>query len=299
MLKMTSKPKTLVVHKRSLLEEMRANNDDVDQLLAQGDESVSKLVPSHERHRKSLDTVCNVLDGLGWPMDVRYRGDVESVEGYELILTVGGDGTVLDVSHKLTNGTPLLGVNSDPVSSVGYFCATTAKGIEDALTGVLTGEVTALALSRFQISINGQVIGLPVLNDILITDRNAAATSKYILKVSSHVEAHRSSGIWVSTPAGSTAAIRSAGGIVLPLGSRLLQYMVREPCLPPRGRYNLLGGVQPIEAGLSLVSRMQTGGVFLDGPHASFDLNFGDRVEVLDTASPLVLLGVNEEKRFA
>ncbi|MBH24008.1 MAG: NAD(+) kinase [Myxococcales bacterium] len=302
--KIPPRPRTLVVHKRSALEEYRradtrAGHDETDDLLEAGNEAVARLRPSHERHQISLEQVRQELEHRSWPHDVLYRGDLESIAGYDLVITVGGDGTVLDVSHRLKDATPLLGVNSDPVSSVGYFCATTGADFSEALTGVISGRVRTFELSRFRIAINGTVIDPPVLNDILIADGNPAATSRYILEVASHREEHRSSGIWVATPAGSTAAIRSAGGIVLPLGSELLQYLVREPYLPPRGRYNLLGGVQPMGDGLTVISRMRTGCVFLDGPHAVYDVGMGDQIAITGAAPPLVILGVDEDRRFA
>ena len=65
-----------------------------------------------------------------------------------------------------------------------------------------------------------------------------AAMTSYTLDIGSVSEPQRSSGLWIATAAGSTAAIRAAGGCILPLRSRKLQYLVRgavqrRPVSPP------------------------------------------------------------------
>src|ERR1019366_7356859 len=42
-------------------------------------------------------------------------------EGHDLVVTVGGDGTLLAASHGIGPGIGLLGVNSAPSHSLGFF----------------------------------------------------------------------------------------------------------------------------------------------------------------------------------
>ena len=78
------------------------------------------------------------------------------------------------------------------------------------------------------VTLDGVMLPEAALNDVLIAHQHPAATSRYLVRLGRISETHRSSGLWVSTPAGSTAGIRSSGGAVLPLRSRRLQFRARE-----------------------------------------------------------------------
>lgn len=299
---MTAEPlRILVAYKKSRYEQYVLEEGDplVKELVAAGHESVRSLKASHKAHQQSLDQIVSHLEQEKLPFSLQYRGDVEDVSGFDLVVAAGGDGTVLDLSHQI-DATPILAINTDPRSSVGYFSAGTAELFPTLLGQVLSGELKPVSLRRFRVRINGEVVGPPVLNDILISHINPAAVSSYFIKVGNHpAESQRSSGVWISTAAGSTAAIRSAGGLVLPFGSRNLQYLVREPYPPAKGGYRFLKGIQPFEDHFEVVSRMRDGKVFLDGPHLIFDLPIGATLLIDPDAVPLSIYGLQEERRTA
>jgi NAD+ kinase len=298
---MRASPHILVVHKKSryehfVLEEHDAN---VEALIASGHASVASLKASHQTHTSSVERVVKVLKNRNLTFDLLYRGEVVSTRGYDLVVAVGGDGTVLDLSHRIAD-TPILGINSDPEVSVGYFTAGTAEDFETLLQMTLEKSWHPLALRRFHVRINGALIGPPVLNDVLIAHANPAAVSHYLLRVGNHApEEQKSSGIWVATPAGSTAAVRSAGGFVMPIGSLTYQYVVREPYPPKTGGYRFLKGIQPFDELFEVVSKMRDGRIFLDGPHLSFSFGIGDTVSLDPGAPELNIYGLEEERRTA
>jgi NAD+ kinase len=133
-----------------------------------------------------------------------------------------------------------------------------------------------------------------VLNDALFAHAHPANTSRYLLTVGDHTEAQRSSGIWVSTATGSTAAIHSAGGRVLPLRSRKLQYVVREPYAAPGERAVCLGGVLRQGQVFEVANKMREAKVYLDGPRTALTVEIGQRVRFERSEEPLMLLGVSE-----
>src|SRR5690606_9231413 len=119
--------------------------------------------------------------------------------------------------------TPILGVNSAPNHSIGFFCAARRGNIGRLLNQALSGELPATKLTRMKVEVDGRRISNRVLNEALFCHEIPAATSRYILRYSGQREEQRSSGVWVGTAAGSTGALRSAGGRVLPLLSQSLQ----------------------------------------------------------------------------
>ena len=88
-------------------------------------------------------------------------------------------------------------------------------------------------------------------------------------------EEHRSSGIWISTAAGSTAGIRSAGGKVMPTKSQRLQYLVRELYREPQRNYALTRGFIEPDQDFVVVSKMQQAHLYIDGARTAYPFPFG------------------------
>ncbi|HOD00235.1 MAG TPA: NAD(+)/NADH kinase, partial [Myxococcota bacterium] len=90
-------------------------------LLDAGDPLVADEEPGH---RKTV--VKRTLEQAGIEVThARRRNNVS--KKFDLVIAVGGDGTVLDIARFIRN-TPLLAVNSSPSTSFGHFCATTSEG---------------------------------------------------------------------------------------------------------------------------------------------------------------------------
>lgn len=95
-----------------------------------------------------------------------------------------------------------------------------------------------------------------------------------------------SSGIWVCTATGSTAAMHAAGGFEMDLKSEDLQYMVREHltddnCVNDKVDQKKLGHgrVSPDQM-MNIRWNSQYGCVYADGSHLKHDLNLGDEVKI-------------------
>lgn len=251
---------------------------------------------SHEENCQTLEAVQEALQALGVPYDCLYRGELREVTGYDLLLSVGGDGTFLEVA-RYTTDTPILGVNSDPARSTAFFCAANRQTVRAVLDTLLARQLRTVRLARMQVTLNGRLLPYPVLNDLLIADANPAAMTAYTLRLPTASEAQRSSGLWIATAAGSTAAIRAAGGRMLPLRSRKLQYLVREPYVGHGCHYQYVRGTLPPNTALDVLSKMRCGRVFLDGPHLHFAFGFGDVLTVAASAAPVRVLGLDPTRR--
>ena len=251
---------------------------------------------SHEENQRTLAAVQAAFEVVGIPYDCLYRGEFTSVAGYDLVLSVGGDGTFLEVA-RYAGDLPVLGVNSDPERSTAFFCAANRSTIRTYLEALMAGKVGEVRLARMQVTINDRLLPYYALNDLLVAHANPAAMTSYTLDIGSISEPQRSSGLWIATAAGSTAAIRAAGGRILPLRSRKLQYLVREPYHGGRCRYRLRQGIVGPETLLVVISKTRRGRLFVDGPHLRFSLGLGDGLTVTTAATPLRVLGLDGSRR--
>src|SRR6185436_17293131 len=263
-----SGPRVIVVAKRTSYQRFVEEEGDprASLLVKTKDPAVRSWLTAHAEHKGTLALVMKELARVGAQSLLLRRAHAAfDAEGAELVIAVGGDGTLLAASHNV-DGIPILGVNSAPKHSVGFFCAATRKDFRSHLERALSGELSVLSLSRMSVALNGRLRSKRVLNEALYCHNSPAATSRYILHIGRVTETQRSSGIWIGPPAGSTAAQRSAGGRVLPLASRQLQLVVREP-YTPRGKKNALARalIKPTQR-VSIISKMDDASLFLDGP---------------------------------
>jgi NAD+ kinase len=325
------KARVTVVLKRSSWRKWVEEEKDarVTELVASGDDTVQRMRPSHEEHTATVEEVRRALGELD--VDVTTCDEPHGFRVQtrcDLVITVGGDGTLLAASHGIGIGTPLLGINSAPTHSVGFFCAAHKGQAKEAIVGALEGALRRTELTRMRVERNGRVLHERVLNEALFCHASPAATSRYILVVAGghdevvDSEEQKSSGVWVGPAAGSTAAQKSAGGKVLPLGSHKLQYVVREPYCPhalaerafarsadgPHARPESELG-QPVAAAsdelrmsvglvdedqtLHIKSKMRQARIFLDGDHIVHEVTIGDVVTMRRSDESLVVLGLS------
>lgn len=283
------RPRVLLVYKRSLYElYVEEHRDDrIMELLAGGDATVESLRHAHERHTDGLRQAMAAFQDAAVDLETCYRGDLERIDAeVDLLVVVGGDGTLLDASHHVAQ-TPLLGINSDPVSSVGFLCSEVAANTASLVRHYLEGALGLRPLNRLEVRKDGRRLGPLALNDVLVTHTCPAAASKYTLTFGSTSEKQVSSGIWISTAAGSTAAIHSAGGQRVALSDARIQFVVRELYEPPGRRHEIRGGFVPPGQVLELAPRMRTGMLYFDGAHVTEPITYGETITFGVSESPL------------
>lgn len=282
----------LVVYKKSKLDlyAQSRSSERFTALLARKDALAEAYVAAHEAHVRTLAAVKESLAqaGLRYRTCYRARLTAQETEGC-LVVSVGGDGTLLDASHRLSDAT-VLGVNSDPARSVGFLCAARAEDFSRVLASVWSGALPATRVPRAGGSVDGEPFAFPVLNEVLIAHRNPAATTRYTLHVGNQEESQKSSGVWIAAPAGSTAAIASAGGVVQALEEERLQVRVREAYVADSDPYRLTHFLVAAGGEVSVVSRMREGMIYVDGPHQRVPFPLGARLCVRMDAPPLQLV---------
>lgn len=293
-----SKRNVLVVFKRSAFDlAYSQQNTHMISLIEKNDPSVSKLIEAHAEHLNSLSLVEEALQEHPDKVNYRmvHRAGEKSFKDTDLVITVGGDGTFLWAS-KFVGGRDnpaMIGVNSAPGSSVGYYTACDAKAfkgqvLEDILKSPRQdfGDICQ-HLTRLRVSINGTTLKYfdRVLNDVLFTAEHPADMTRYVFKTDEGQEEQKSSGIWFSTPSGSTAAMLSAGGIVQPWNDDRVQYKVREPYKSILQWSNQIqrlthGFIDAAGTGASITCKMRRGLVCPDGSTGSVAVTYGDKIDI-------------------
>lgn len=287
----------LVVYKRSAYEVHCEEERDprILQLVAEDHFTVQDMFKAHVEHRETVERVGTALEELKLAHRFVRRTDLRDTLQHDLVVTVGGDGTFLDASHHVRDK-PMLGVNSAPSQSVGVFCGAHARNVKAVLAQVVSGKLQPVALNRCALLLNGNAIVEPVLNEVLVCAQNPAMTARYVIESGKRREHHKSSGVYIGPAAGSSASMRAAGAELLPLTSKKVQWVVREPYRDGGPRLGLVRGVVP-KTGFAVWSKMRTGMIYVDGAHVRYRFDFGDRIELLTEFLPLPVLGIKRRAK--
>ncbi|KAM0029157.1 putative phosphotransferase with an alcohol group as acceptor [Helianthus debilis subsp. tardiflorus] len=251
-------------------------------------------------HKDAIESCRSILQRNSIEWDATFCNNLSRpIQDVDLVVTLGGDGTLLQASHFLDDSIPLLGVNSDPTQpqevqelsnefdatrSTGYLCAATVKNFEQILNNILEGQTTPSELSRMSIHVNSLPLSTYALNDILVADPCPASASRFSFRkdgesISPLVNC-RSSGLRISTATGSTAAMLSAGGYQMPVLSKDLQYMVREPISPEPARLSLMHGLIKPNESMDVDWYTKEGLIYIDGSYPAHPIQHGDTIKV-------------------
>ncbi|APS00323.1 NAD(+)/NADH kinase [Pajaroellobacter abortibovis] len=290
--------KVAVILKRSeyYLHVEQEHDPHVQDLIERDDPIVRSMCSAHEEHQGTIQEVLDALKKENVSFQIFESSSSLDENTFDLYITVGGDGTLLAASHVIGPHAVVLGINSAPTYSVGFFCAGRKGTLSQTIHAALTGSLPQVRLTRMSVSLNDQCIHRRVLNELLFCHACPAATSHYLLRTLHQKqivqeEEQRSSGLWVGPAAGSTAAQKSAGGQILPLTSPQLQYVVREPYTPLGGSFTMRTGLFSEDEELLILNEMKQGKIFIDGHHVAFDTTIGDAIALSLSPEPLTILG--------
>jgi len=162
---------------------------------------------------------------------VTHMPESELCEHADLVIAIGGDGTMLYASRLvLDTGTPILGINR---GRLGFLADVTPDEMISGIDQVLSGEYTRdsrLLLEARLIKENGEESVEFALNDVVLKRRETGRMVDFSTQVDgTFVNTHSGDGLIVATPTGSTAYSLSCGG---PIISPQLDAVVVVPVCP-------------------------------------------------------------------
>ncbi len=231
------------------------------------------------------------------PATTPVAGKAELPAQTELLVVLGGDGTLLSVARNTgDSGVPILGVN---LGGLGFLTATTLDELFRALEEVFAGrlQVEERMLLAARVSRHGEPSPEHVaLNDVVI---NKSPTSR-IINLAVAIEGqeatdYRGDGLIIATPTGSTAYSLSAGGpIVFPTMDAVVLTPICAHTLT--NRPIVLPGELNIR--VTLLTEQQDVMVTMDG-QVAYPLTARDTVEIRRATSRVRLLRFPEKHFFS
>ena len=210
------------------------------------------------------------------------------VASADLVISLGGDGTLLTAARALVNkSTPLLGIN---LGRLGFLADVSFEHFETHLDEVVKGRYSVE--KRFFIEgefLSGEqrLSSNIALNDIILHSHETSSMMEYeISSGGSLIHVQRSDGVIVTTPTGSTAYALSGGG---PIMHPSLETLAIVPICPHTlsNRPIVLPASQTIEVKLGPES--QAAKVSYDGHHHVI-MDNQSKIRITRYSEPLTLL---------
>lgn len=244
----------------------------------------------HEQAKELAGTVRSWLqkqgiDSVIWPNE---RGNDFPLDSFsaDLVLVLGGDGTILSVARNLdlSSRIPLLGLN---LGRVGFLTELSPQRWGEDLDRILRGDFilsSQIVLSYF-LERDGEIIRSgKVINDLVVGRSGLARLIGMTLWYGSEELGElRADGMIISTPIGTTAYAAAAGGALLTPDLRAMEVCPVSPFLsrfPPL----ILGSDQTLT--IEVAQNSSKAILTLDG-QVGFGMQGGDRVHVKEADIPL------------
>jgi NAD+ kinase len=142
--------------------------------------------------------------------------DAALVDGTDLLIVLGGDGSILSAARLAAGRVPILGVN---MGGFGFLAEVTLADLPDAAGVAVTGggHIDERTMLEAEVTNNtGVRLRRLALNDIVVTKTGVARVVTLATWVNDeHLSTYPADGVIVSTPTGSTAYSLSAGGPIV------------------------------------------------------------------------------------
>ncbi|MEO8764487.1 MAG: hypothetical protein ABI416_09380 [Ginsengibacter sp.] len=222
----------------------------------------------------------------------------------QVVVVVGQDGLVANTA-KYVDEIPIVAVNPDVDRYDGFLLPFTPSNFISAVENVIANNFSAKTASLAEATLHdGQ--RLLAFNDLFI-GASSHVSARYKISYNNKTEEHSSSGIIVSTQAGSTGWLSSVFNMtfrmhkfiendyskkkIAKLEDTQLMFAVREPFQSKKTQTSLTAGILTSTVQLVLESYMPTNGViFSDGIETDF-LNFNSgAIATIGTAKEKVKL---------
>jgi NAD+ kinase len=220
-------------------------------------------------------------------------GDGDPSADCELVVVIGGDGTILraaEVAHD--SGTPILGVN---LGHVGFLAEAEYEDVASTIEAIVERRYTWEERLTIDVSVfrDGELVaGTFALNEASVERASRERMLEVVVEVDGRpLSRFGCDGVVCATPTGSTAYNFSAGGpIVWPGVEALLMVPISAHALFARPLVVAPTSVLAVE----VIAKSEVGGVLWCDGRRTVDLPPGARIEVRRGARPVRLVRLQQ-----
>lgn len=262
--------------------------------------ALSRVVLASTAHKPEAHPLARELGelleraGVAVAYDLDGSGALEEhARGADLVVSVGGDGTLLSAARRLAGSpVPLMGVNLGKLGFLAEF------GADEVLRFVAAGEVPSWPVREkmmLEVRIKGRPGARHALNDVMLSQGVMTRLVRVRMRVDgAYATEYRADGLVVSTPVGSTAYSLSLGGPIL---DHALRALVVTPVAPHSltNRPIVLPGTSVI--GLQVLTRSDEIAMVIDGQER-VDLEVGDTILLTAAERGLMLVSTGRRSAF-
>ncbi|EFP04543.1 hypothetical protein CRE_31199 [Caenorhabditis remanei] len=174
--------------------------------------NVAELLENEEKQMQAVQQIANDLSTAGISARVVTRQQLEQyLPDTDLVISAGGDGTFLAAASGISDQTPIIGINTDPIGSEGHLCVGGKNPPRNLIERLVSGKLKWAQRSRIRVTVSEKNIPAKkltslALNEVFIGEDEAAKVSTYNISIDdSQTVKQKSSGLIVSTGTGSTS----------------------------------------------------------------------------------------------
>ncbi|MEK6958168.1 MAG: NAD(+)/NADH kinase [archaeon] len=153
-----------------------------------------------------------------------------------LVLSFGGDGTLLQVFRDLKKRIPVMEINC---GNRGFLSAYQHFEAEQAVEAIVKGNYSIQERTRILAKADGKTCG-EALNEALLVPSTPGRILKYSLSIGAETRREAGDGLIVATPTGSTAHSLSAGGPIIRGNAKVFVVVSINPVIIDRSHRPLI-----------------------------------------------------------
>ena len=227
---------------------------------------------------------------------VEYIEDEKLCNGADMIVVLGGDGTILRAAkYALASDIPLLGINLGRLGYMAELEKDELSQLDRLFNGEFRIEMRMTLCAMIETASGSHLLG-HVLNDVVVDRGGYEKTVDLFLRANDKpVRVYRADGLIFATPTGSSSYSLAAGGSFV---DPSLSCICLTP-ICPISRYacpTIFAGDTVLEVE-NIDDRTNTLSVTLDGEKIA-ELGYGDKLRIQKSETPLKMVAMKQDGFF-